>query len=144
MIPAHRYFISVGRVALLLLATASLDACISATKIVKNDKATIKEYHDVYFLRSKEDPRGVNAKAIKQFESIRFKVTLVDSDKPPEGAHGTGFLISQEGHLLTCAHVIGDAKEATIWIAAKRYEADVLSTDTEKDIAMLKLRTTNG
>ena len=73
MLPSHRYFIGVGRVALVLLATASLSACVSATKIVKNDKATIKEYHDVYFLKSKEDSRGVNAKAIKQFGEHRVQ-----------------------------------------------------------------------
>jgi serine protease Do len=144
MATALRSAIRAGKAALLILLTASLCACVSATRIVKNDKATIKEYHDVYFLKSKEDPRGVNAKAIKQFENMGLKVTVVEPGNSPEGAHGTGFLISQDGHLLTCAHVLGDAKQATVWIGGKRYEADVLSADSDKDIAVLKLRSTNS
>ena len=138
----HRYLTYAGRVGLLIVATTCLCACVASTKIVRNDKAVIKDYQDVYFIASKEDPRGVNPKAIKQFESMGLKVTVVDPAKPLEGAHGTGFLISQDGYLLTCAHVVGDAKEATIWIAGSRYEADVLGTEKEKDIAVLKLRKT--
>ncbi|MEO8627309.1 MAG: serine protease [Betaproteobacteria bacterium] len=138
----QRYFVCARNFGFLILATTCLCACVSATKIVRNDKATIKDYHDVYFINPKDDPRGINPKAIKQFESMGLKVRVVDKDKPLEGAHGTEFLISQKGHVMTCAHVIGEAKEATIWVAGRKLEADVLGTDKERDIAVLKLRDT--
>ena len=146
----QRYLRSAGTVGFLILSTACLCACVSAIKIGRSEKAAIKDYRDVhfigsvYFIGSKEDPHGVNPKAVKRFEDMGLKVTVVEPDKPLEGAHGTGFLISRDGHLLTCAHVLGEGREATIWIAGSRHEADVVGVDQEKDIAVLKLRNTNG
>jgi len=133
-----------ARIGVAVLTIAALSACMSATKIVRNDTAAIKEYHDVYYIKSKEDPRGVDPKVIKQFEGMGLRVTPVEPDKPLEGLQGTAFVITSEGHLLTCAHVLGDAAAATVWIGDRKYEADILSRDTEKDVAVLKLRNIHG
>ena len=70
-----------------------------------------------------------------------FNVTVVDPEKNIAGSQGTGFVISNTGHVLTCAHVLGEEKVATLWLSGIRYEADVLSIDKEKDLVLLKLRT---
>lgn len=54
---------------------------------------------------------------------------------------GTGFFISKNGHILTCAHVIKQAIK--VWVTfpkqgKQRYDVDIISICTEKDLALLK------
>jgi len=126
----------------LLLLIGLLDGCVSATRMVKNEAAPTKEYDgDLYFLAFKRDPRSVQPRAIKELEAMGFNVRVVDRDHPISGSQGTGFVISPDGHVLTCAHVIGAEKVATIWVSKVRYEADVIGLDKESDLALLKTRT---
>ena len=125
----------------LLVAIPFFAGCASSTRIEKNESVKIQEYGDLYFLSLAKDPRGVEPKAIAEFKSMGFNVKVIDPNKPIEGAQGTGFVISPNGHVLTCAHVLGDEKVATFWIAGIRYEADVVSADKDKDLAVLKSRT---
>mgnify|MGYP002778122785 CR=1 FL=1 len=119
-----------------------LTGCMSSTKLVKNESAKVKyqDYSDLYFLQIDDDPKNIGPKAVSEFQSMGFNVKVVPADKPIEGTQGTGFVISSEGHVLTCAHVIGDETTATLWINGVRYEADVLNSDAEKDLAVLKTR----
>jgi len=127
----------------LVLVTLILGGCTSSTQMVKNDSANVKvqEYGDLYFLQMDKDPRNIAPKAIAEFQSMGFNVKVVEPGKPIEGAQGTGFVISPAGHVLTCAHVLGDQKVATIWVAGVRYEADLVAADEQKDLAVLKPRT---
>jgi S1-C subfamily serine protease len=68
-----------------------------------------------------------------------FQVRVVDPSRPLEAAQGTGFAIGG-AWLLTCAHVVGDQKAATITLAGKRLVADVVKADAKADLALLKLR----
>ncbi len=55
--------------------------------------------------------------------------------------HGSGFFISDEGHILTNAHVVGDGLRTRI-ITANRDEklvAEILRIDKARDVALLKL-----
>ena len=52
---------------------------------------------------------------------------------------GGGFWVSND-HVLTCAHVLGNDKSATLWHNGTRYEADVIAVDAEIDLPLLKLR----
>jgi len=125
----------------LLIGAALLCGCVSSAHLVKNESATVKkDYGDLYFLAFKTDPRNVQPRAIKEFESMGFNVKVVPANQSIEGAQGTGFVISSNGQVLTCAHVIGDEKVATFWVSGVRYEADVVSTDKEKDLALLRPR----
>jgi hypothetical protein len=116
---------------------------MSATKVVRNEKIEIKtrDYGELYFIKPEKDPRNVVPQVIEEFKNMGFNVREVESEKPIEGAQGTGFLISDEGDILTCAHVVGEEKNATVWIASVRYEADVLNRDKDADIALLRTRT---
>jgi S1-C subfamily serine protease len=56
---------------------------------------------------------------------------------------GTGFFIDDQGHILTCAHVIIDSIKTYISIPAigkKKIPVDIISICPEYDIALLKLR----
>lgn len=125
---------------LLPLGAALLNGCVSATHIVKNDSAPVKEYADLYFLAMTKDPRNVQPRAVKEFQSMGLNVKVVAPSTAIEGAQGTGFVVTSDGHVLTCAHVLGDEKVATLWVSGLRYDADVVSSDKDKDLALLKPR----
>ncbi|MHB8881177.1 MAG: S1 family peptidase [Thermodesulfovibrionales bacterium] len=127
---------------LLLVVSSFLLGCMSATKVVMNEKVEMKtqDYGELYFLKPAKDPRNVVPQVIEEFKSMGFNVKEVEQEKPIEGAQGTGFLISDEGHILTCAHVVGDEQTATVWVADARYEADVVDKDKDADIALIKIR----
>lgn len=129
-------------VLLFLVSSSVFFGCVASTKVVRNEKVEIKtqDYGELYFIKPEKDPRNIVPKVIEEFKNMGFNVRTVDSDKPIEGVQGTGFLISNENYILTCAHVVGEEHEATVWISGIRYEADVLSKDKDVDIALLKIR----
>jgi serine protease Do len=54
---------------------------------------------------------------------------------------GSGFIINEEGYILTNYHVIANAKEITVTLSDNtEVSATVVNYDQEKDIAMIKLK----
>jgi hypothetical protein len=56
---------------------------------------------------------------------------------------GTGFFVSENGIIVTCAHVIEDGKKITVKIGNNEYIAQVLSKNTSTDLAILKINYRN-
>ena len=52
---------------------------------------------------------------------------------------GTGFFITADGMIVTCAHVIENAKKITVKVGDKDYTAQVLSKNTDNDLAIIKI-----
>ncbi|CAH1079419.1 putative periplasmic serine endoprotease DegP-like [Candidatus Nitrotoga sp. 1052] len=53
---------------------------------------------------------------------------------------GSGFIISQDGYILTNAHVVEKADEVTVRLTDKReFKAKVIGADKRSDIALLKI-----
>lgn len=53
---------------------------------------------------------------------------------------GSGFIISEDGYVVTNAHIIGDAKTVRIQMDdGREYEADVVGSDSHGDIAVVKM-----
>jgi hypothetical protein len=131
-----------------LSVVALLGGCASSTRIVKNDKVseTVKAksantYKEVLLLPPRNDPRNVVPKVVSGIEAMGLKVRLMDPTKPIEPAQGTGFVVGRDGWVLTCAHVLGENKEATVTLNGERLLADVVKSDDKADLALLKLRT---
>lgn len=130
-----------------ILATAAMLAgCTASTVVVRNEDASDElkaksgyEYKEVLLIPPKEDPRDVVPKVVAGLEQMGLKVQVVDPDKPLEASQGTGFFIGASGQILTCAHVIGEEKQATITISGHRYTADVVKSDATVDLALLAL-----
>ncbi len=58
----------------------------------------------------------------------------------PFRGQGSGFLVADDGLVLTNAHVVRDASEVTVRLADRReYRAKVLGADTATDIAVLRI-----
>jgi serine protease Do len=58
-----------------------------------------------------------------------------------KAGHGSGVFITKQGHILTNAHVVGDARKMRIIPAGPRrgLTAEVLRIDKARDVALLKL-----
>lgn len=53
---------------------------------------------------------------------------------------GSGFFISEDGYLLTNAHVVRDASEVTVKLTDRReFTANVVGVDVRSDVAVLKI-----
>lgn len=134
-------------VGVVLIATACLGGCLSSTRIVVNDKTSdivkakpASAYREVLLLPPKEDGRKVAPIVAEEIERLGYKVRLLDPSKPLDAPQGTGFVIDGSGFLLTCAHVVGEQKEATISFGTIRMIADVVKADPKADLALLKTR----
>ena len=61
-------------------------------------------------------------------------------DFPLQTGQGSGFIIDEDGHVLTNYHVVVGADEVRITLQDGRMlEAEVLGTDREDDVALLKV-----
>jgi len=78
-------------------------------------------------------------------ELYEFLRRFLDPDLPPDPeaySLGSGFLISEDGYILTNAHVVSEAapEEIVVRLADRReFEAKVIGYDLETDIGLLKI-----
>ena len=78
------------------------------------------------------EPAVVHIECLKRPSSPKVPV--------PERAVGSGFFISEEGHIVTNYHIVKDAYSILVsdW-QGRRYQARVLGTDPPTDLAVLKI-----
>ena len=99
---------------------------------------------------SVSDYAEVQGRAKRQMDAIK-NGKGVASTSTPEGGNaggaepvvtcsGTGFILSQDGYLLTCNHVVQDSKTLTVIVEGTRYPASVVKTDAANDLALLKIQ----
>jgi S1-C subfamily serine protease len=55
-------------------------------------------------------------------------------------ATGTAFVVSPNGHLLTCAHVVEDATEIEVSLGDNKYRASVVATNFVQDLALIRIQ----
>ena len=121
--------------------------------LVNKDNSNIKSispnsYAAPEFLSSSEDGTLTVAEAIEKVKPAVVTIstkTIVQSnnyfqqDSVQEGI-GSGFIINQEGYILTNYHVIEGANEVKVLLSTgEEVGAKVVNYDAEKDLAMVKL-----
>jgi serine protease Do len=63
--------------------------------------------------------------------------------EPESSSLGSGFVVSQDGYILTNAHVVDSAEEITVKFNDKReFKAKVIGADRRTDVALIKIDTT--
>jgi len=70
-----------------------------------------------------------------------------EDELPPEffdnKSLGSGFLVSSDGYILTCAHVVENATEILVRLTDRReFTAKVVGADRRSDVALLKIDAT--
>lgn len=67
-----------------------------------------------------------------------------DGNSAPQQGLGTGFILDEEGHVLTNNHVIEGADEITVKLPDDRtLKASIVGTDPKTDLAVLKIQADN-
>ncbi len=62
----------------------------------------------------------------------------------PERGAGSGFIVSEDGYILTNAHVVDGADEVIVKLIDKRkFTAKVVGTDANTDVAVIKITGSN-
>ncbi len=59
-----------------------------------------------------------------------------------ESGAGSGVIISEDGYILTCAHVVSGATNIIVTVGEEDYIASVVGSDDETDIAVIKIEAT--
>ena len=75
-----------------------------------------------------------------------FEEMFKDFQRPTErkaSSLGSGFIIKENGLVITNNHVIADADDILIKVNSKEYKAKVVGADPYMDIAVLKVQTTD-
>lgn len=68
---------------------------------------------------------------------------LPDPGQPDRGATGSGFIIAEDGYIVTNHHVIDGADEIKVTLNDQReFVAEVIGSDEQSDLALLKIRAT--
>jgi len=63
---------------------------------------------------------------------------------PPPKAQGSGFIISDDGYILTNRHVVKDAQTVKVYLFDRReFDAKVIGTDEGTDVALIKINAKN-
>lgn len=56
-------------------------------------------------------------------------------------AYGSGVIVTEDGYILTCAHVIEDTEECVVTLSNDReYKAELVGSDPQTDLAVLKIK----
>jgi S1-C subfamily serine protease len=95
--------------------------------------------HDIY----QRDSRGVafiSSQVVQQSQSVFGMPQQQQST-----ATGSGFLVDNDGHILTNAHVVEGAKRVDVRLGdGDTQQAQIVGTDPSTDIALLKVDNTEG
>ncbi|HZZ10462.1 MAG TPA: DegQ family serine endoprotease [Paraburkholderia sp.] len=67
-----------------------------------------------------------------------------DASDQPSASLGSGFIVSNDGYILTNAHVVDGANVVTVKLTDKReFRAKVIGADKQSDVAVLKIDASN-
>ena len=111
-------------------------------------------------LAEKVRPGVVNLQVVKKVKNVGFGLRgnpfgdqnpfgdffgPFSEGNPPSGSHkqqgvGSGFIMSQDGYILTNNHVVEDADQIKVKLAnGKEYDGKVVGRDPKTDLALVKI-----
>jgi S1-C subfamily serine protease len=95
--------------------------------------------HDIY-QRDSQGVAFISSQIVQQTQSV-----FGFPQQQQSTATGSGFLIDNDGHILTNAHVVQGAKRVDVRLGdGDTQQAQIVGTDPSTDIALLKVDNTEG
>ena len=116
----------------------ALTAILVMVSLVSNANAKLPDFVE---LVEKSQPSVVSIST-----TIKVNRRNMFSRQPgiSRGPSGSGFFISKDGYVLTNNHVIDGVEEVFVRLHnGKDLEAEIIGTDADTDIALLKLKGNN-
>jgi S1-C subfamily serine protease len=125
----------VGSAATILLATRLIKVTPSGTAMVA-PLAPITNN-----LTEESAVISVAAQSGKAVVEIKTTITSPDIIQPDQHGIGSGFIVRSDGYIVTNNHVVENARQLQVILRdqAKTYDARVVGTSPEDDVAVLKI-----
>ena len=95
----------------------------------------------VYSLKIEADHGGAKQN-VSGTCTYRVKSNGAEATKQQEGS-GTGFVVTSDGYIATCAHVVEGAKRIEVILGEKTYPAKVVAQNKKKDLAIIRIEAQN-
>lgn len=114
-----------------LLASQKFVDILMADSILKasySDDSVLLD--DIQITRGNPDAKFVSKTPLIEMASVTVRTA---------GGHGSGFIISNPGYVLTNHHVVGDNREVIVIIGEEEHRASVVRSHPGRDVALLKL-----
>jgi serine protease Do len=93
----------------------------------------------VIVLRPRRDPME-DIEGFDFFQAVAGLPLGDGASATQERSNSSGFIISPDGHVLTSAHALFDAREAwVVTVDGRRFRAGILGLDRSSDVALLKI-----
>jgi len=91
-----------------------------------------------YLDKDEEAPDFFNDEFFRRFFNMPKKQS--PSEIPRQIGQGSGFLISEDGHILTNNHIVQNADKILVYLNNQReYRAKIVGRDPSSDVAVLKI-----
>jgi len=133
---------------ILLVLTGILAGCTATVDVGSPDaevKVTVSGEPEVTAVLY--DENKITALYEKSIPAVVMIIVEIETDEStgfliPQGGQGSGFIIDEFGHIVTNNHVVQGATSVTVILKNDtRLEAEVVGTDRESDIALLRVDT---
>jgi len=110
-----------------------------------NELIVVNENHTQTIGESVGIERSYEYSLVDIFEKSEESVVQVNVLRGgSDGGMGSGFVYSEEGYIITNQHVVRDAKKVTVtFLDGEAYIGDVIGTDPDLDIAVVKVSPSN-
>lgn len=95
----------------------------------------------VVFIEVTGKQRTADALPDNMPEALRKRFEQQNPQARPQGGLGSGFIISDEGQIVTNHHVVDGAQMVQVTLAdGRKFDAEVLGSDPATDIALLSIK----
>jgi serine protease Do len=127
-------------------AVAARGALPEFTALVETNGQAVVNISTTQAIKRPVDP-GINPDSAENGPFNDFlRRYFGDEEAPPEifdnKSLGSGFIISTDGYILTCAHVVENASEILVRLTDRReFLAKIVGIDRRSDVALLKIET---
>lgn len=145
----HTFLTSMFGAAMLMVATVQAAVLDVADLVEKNGPSVV----NISTTKIVQHSQGMPFQMPEEEEMLDFFRKFFPPGGPqregppreiPSRGNGSGFIVSNDGYILTNAHVVQGVDEVTVKLTDKRkFTAKVIGYDTRSDVAVIKINATN-
>ena len=126
---------------ILVASQAAIASLPDFTKIVEDSSpAVVKVMAEVRTPSPDASNRMEQLEELDQLPDALKRFFQYRSPPAPRGGSGSGFIISEDGYIVTNHHVVDGADRVIVQLSDRReYDAEVIGTDQRSDLALLQV-----